>query len=177
MDHGRCSSGFCSSRKQRVIQLSRLKPTAFQSSHAKRGDRFFVYLFLDSIMPLHLSANSQYSKHAAFESGRFHSAPQSGHVVLSSSVQISTLLPPQTWHLTYAGFGCSRSRNPGQVAGFLSNDLPFELNDFSSNFDLIFSNWDFLARSLNGSVYCPFQATATGDLHVRNCDAGNIVLL
>jgi hypothetical protein len=56
------------------------------------------YFLRDSMMPRHLSANWQYCRHAADGSGRFHSAPQLGQVVLSSSLQISNS-PLQTWQL------------------------------------------------------------------------------
>jgi hypothetical protein len=57
--------------------------------YIKVGDYFLRY----AIMPRHLSAYSQYCRHTAFSSGRFHSAPQLGQVVLSSSVQISSSAP------------------------------------------------------------------------------------
>ena len=95
-------------------------------------------------MPLHLSAYWQYCRHAADGSGRFHSAPQLGHVVLSSSVQISSS-PPHTWQFMYAGLGWSRSRRPGHVSGFFATGLSLELNDVTSNFDLKLFYWDMFA--------------------------------
>src|SRR4030042_4366389 len=96
------------------------------------------------MIPLHLSAYWQYSRHAALLSGRFHSAPQLGHVVLSSSLQISRS-PLQTWHLMYAGLGWSRSRSPGHVSGFFCGVLSLELNYFTSNLNLKLFNRDIFS--------------------------------
>ena len=76
-------------------------------------------VFLEFMMPRHLSAYSQYSRHELFLSGLFHSAPHSVHSATSSSLQISTSAP-HTWHLTYDGVGLRNSRSPGQVSGFLT---------------------------------------------------------
>jgi len=73
-----------------------------------------THFFRDAIIPRHWSAYWQYSKHAAFLSGLLHSAPHSGQVVLSSSLQISSWLP-QRWHVMYEGFGCKKSLSPGHV--------------------------------------------------------------
>ncbi len=127
------------------------------------------------MMPRHLSANWQYSRQAADGSGRFHSAPQLGQVVLSSSLHISSS-PPQTWQLIYAGLGCNKSRSPGHVSGFLAT-LSLELNDVTSYFHFVFFNWDLLARAFNRLVNSPFQASAAGYLHVQNGDTCNVVLL
>ena len=134
----------------------------------------FGQCFLDSMIPRHLSANWQYCRQAADGSGRFHSAPQLGHVVLSSSLQISRS-PWQTWHWMYEGFGCRRSRSPGQVSGFFSI-LSLELNYFTSNLNLVFFNWNLFARAFKRLVYCPLQTHTAGHFHMDNRHAGNDVL-
>ncbi len=72
------------------VYLSQSQITA--NSEKKEKDGYFLRA---AIKPLHLSAYWQYWRHTAFSSGRFHSAPQLGQVVLSSSLQISSS-PPQT---------------------------------------------------------------------------------
>src|SRR5665647_985699 len=127
-------------------------------------------------MSRHLSAYSQYSRQAAVLSGRFHSAPQAVQTVLSSSLQISKSLP-HTWHFMYDGLGWRRSRRPGHVCGFFSMGLlSLELNYFAPNFYFVLFNWDMLARCLKRFVDCPLQASAAGDFHMGNCNAGNVVL-
>jgi len=49
--------------------------------------------FLEFMMPRHLSAYSQYSRHELFLSGLLHSALHSVHTATSSSLQISTSAP------------------------------------------------------------------------------------
>jgi hypothetical protein len=72
-----------------------------QTNKKAKGE---VYFFLCAIIALHLSAYWQYERQTALSAGRFHSAPQLGQVVLSSSLQTSSSAP-QTWQLVYAGFG------------------------------------------------------------------------
>ena len=88
------------------------------------------------MMPLHLSAYWQYSRHAADLSGRFHSAPHLGQVVLSSSAPDFKV---STTNVTFdvSWFWLKQVAESRACFRVFFYGLSLELNYFTSNLNLV----------------------------------------